>query len=1026
MCRLKSRRSAARPDCSSADSFSIPSLYARWLPFQVLVSTQPTDVANMTKRKLRADAPDPSQNVSAPSSAKKAKNRPSRVAAQRARSALQEEAKPEIPCDLSEDEVLRMLSAKNRRKSASSAKQASNTPSTKRSGTVPAAKACGPEREVKNSSSSASLNSSYDTETVDLSGPSTPSVRSGGTPSKKRAARPKQKDSAIGDYFHASSRPNKSGARIPPPQSSGRSKERSPAQNCVQVLSDTDQCSDRPSTGDTTSNVAASQIGARPVPTDDILEEPSDEDEPRGTGSTKQSGLDTNEDEDSEDDIPEDFGPRKGRSTVVKAEGVGGGSESVCGDGKEVHSSASSPAIKGKTTASIPILEVSDNDDNQSAPAKDEFREEDDNSVNDAVLKCLAKLLTRSGVQESRTRTIFKEINSMSSTLDDVLFRVMTVESHLKDVRANNVGSNSTGTGKRGSKKSEGGIAGWERIMTEKFRYIDCYFPPAMWKEAILHSAFEHIYNSTSSKWGREECIIALSGVLFARKNHGKKSLFETEIGKSASAFRKLILEKLLHLAREGKYPVVAPRSGVSLDPKPEWLGKYGEEMYIGKEHIKAGQLYHESKASNTPEYNRRISVGNGAEPNRKDYASFVMIHLYDIMNHLFIERRKRVRSAFCECFGYLFHQWSKVKDVHVNDDNLRLAWKVPFDEIVKAPDESLRDAETKDNNGVSADKANNIIFDFVARKKELWLFVAHDVIMARGVHGADGKRRIPGTERDVPKLYRRWMNMLAPACEFFMALAGVDDDEAPHQIMRFHSCSTRVLYHVGLFLRDVYNLHQSRDILDGFANGARKITVPKKQWDNILDFFDIFNSSDGGNDKAVVNATCAVFEEEYNANHKLTKAERLARAREEAGSDKTGPGEGVSRDESEKNEQESGATPHATKQSERESPGSPSDGKAPTISTDGSGTRGTTEKTDGDDHDVDDDAIARAVHARVGTLQLDDAVDDDGEQLESNVGKDNDNARRSHGDDDQHGERPRVEPINALIVPDTRVTKEK
>ena len=1033
--RLKSRCSAPPLNCSPANSVSIPSFYPRLLPFHILVSTQPTDSAKMTKRKIRADAPDPSQDVSAPSSAKKPKNRPSRVAAQRARSALQEEAKPESPCDLSEDEVLRMLSAKNRRKSASSAKQAANTPSTKQSGTVPAPKASAPQRAVKNPSSSGSLNSSDETETVELSGPSTPSVSSGGAPSKKKAARPKRKDSAIGDYFHSSPRPKKTGDRIPPSESSRPKAGSSPAQGCVEISSDSEEPVQVPSRGSAATNNSKSRNSPHHVPTGDaVLEQPSDDDdddpEPRGGRDFDQVDEDTNAHEGSDDEVPDEFGVQAGTSTVVKAETSAGASHSVTPGGDE-RSLTSLPVSKRTTTGDIDVFEVSDTDEQQSGQhhgsGDDGGSEEHGHDVDDAIVKCLTKLVTRSGVQEGRTRTILKEVNNMRNLLDDVLFRVMTVESHVEDVRANNVGSNNSSNGKRGSKKKDGGIAGWERIMSEKFQYVDCYFPPALWTEAILHSAFEHIHTSTSSSWGREECIVALSGVLFARKNHGKKSLFETDIGRSASAFRKLLLEKLLDLAREGKYSITAPTSGVSLEPKPEWLGKHEKEMYIDKDHIKAGQQYHESKASNTPEYNRRIAVGNGAAPNRNDFASYIMIHLYDVMNHLFIERRKRVRSAFCEAFGYLFHPWSKVKDVHVTDSSLRLAWRVPFEDIVKVPEEALRDAETEDKHGKSADRGNRVIFDFIAGKKELWLFVAHDIILARGVQGADGKRRIPGTERDIPKLYRRWMNMLAPACEFFMALAGVDDDVAPHQVMRFHSRSTSVLYHVGLFLRDVYDLHQSRDILDGFENGARRVTVGKEAWKNVLDFYDIFNTTDGGNDKAVVNATCAVYEEEYNRKHKYTKAERLARARHDAATSTGGPSGANSGHGTGKKIQGSDATSRASEQGEKKISSSQTPGKAPAKSIACDGGHENSVTTDRNSDDEDEAAIQRKVHARVNKLQLDDAVDDDPEQAggKDSTDNDNDDTDRRNGDHSESGQRPRAQPSNGLIVPDTRVTSE-
>ena len=407
-CRLKPRRSAARPNSSLGNSFSTPSFHARQHPCLVLVSTRPTHRANMTKRKITADARNQSQDVSSPSSAKKPKHRPSRVAAQRARSALQEEAKPESPCDYSEDEVLRMLSAKTRRKSASSGKQAANTPSTKRCGTEPTSKECGTDRVMKNSSSTCSPTSSDRTERVELSGPATPPMRSGGTPSKKRAARPKQKDSAIGDYFHASPRPKKTGDLIPPPQSSGLTSRRSSAQDCVEISSDPDEPADVPPTDGTATNNTKSRNSVRQVPRDvDALEQPSDDEEPRGGMHLEQVDVDTHVHEESDDDVPDEFGVRAGTSTVVKAEKSADASQSVK-TGGDVQSLNSLPVSKRTTTADIDIFELSDNDENKSGSAHGsedgDRNQEHDNDVDDAIVKCLTKLMTRSGVQEARTR----------------------------------------------------------------------------------------------------------------------------------------------------------------------------------------------------------------------------------------------------------------------------------------------------------------------------------------------------------------------------------------------------------------------------------------------------------------------------------------------------------------------------------------------------------------------------------------------------------------------------------------------
>ena len=208
--------------------------------------------------------------------------------------------------------------------------------------------------------------------------------------------------------------------------------------------------------------------------------------------------------------------------------------------------------------------------------------------------------------------------------------------------------------------------------------------------------------------------------------------------------------------------------------------------------------------------------------------------------------------------------------------------WKIPFEEVLLLESNSLRDAETEDKKGLNADKVNKVLFDYISGRKELRLFVSHDVILARGVGVAEGKRKIPGSQNDTARLFRHWKNMLEPTCEFFMAWAGMKDDCEHHEIMRYHPRSADVLYHVSFFLRDIFDLHQGRNIYNGFGEPPRRVDVTKEQWAGICDFFDIFSAADGSNDKAIVHATCAVDEEEYDRANKPTKAEKLRRERKE------------------------------------------------------------------------------------------------------------------------------------------------
>ena len=264
--------------------------------------------------------------------------------------------------------------------------------------------------------------------------------------------------------------------------------------------------------------------------------------------------------------------------------------------------------------------------------------------------------------QDNRSRIVAREVHSMRGILEDLLFRVTSLENEVKDVGAR-ASTAAPSANKKRAKKSDGGIAGWERKMENKFPNLHLYFPPALWKHAILYAAFEHLHTYTN-KYDRDRYMYTVAGLLLARKNHANKDIYDKPAGQSASAFRRIVLTKALELARAKTYANIKPTNGdVKVEQNPYWLGPFGKEMYITKTHVQAGQTYHEKKTSNTAAYNRRVSIGDGAEPERDDYAAYIMIRMYDIMSRFFIARRRKVRNNFCESFGYLFHKWTPVKD---------------------------------------------------------------------------------------------------------------------------------------------------------------------------------------------------------------------------------------------------------------------------------------------------------------------------------------------------------------------------
>ena len=79
--------------------------------------------------------------------------------------------------------------------------------------------------------------------------------------------------------------------------------------------------------------------------------------------------------------------------------------------------------------------------------------------------------------------------------------------------------------------------------------------------------------------------------------------------------------------------------------------------------------------------------------------------------------------------------------------------------------------------------------------------------------------------------------------------------------------------------MRDIFDLHRARNVMDGFGNGHRAVKLEESEWESVVQFYDIFSGADI---QPVINSTCAIDEDEYNTYNKPTKAEKEARAREE------------------------------------------------------------------------------------------------------------------------------------------------
>ena len=530
----------------------------------------------------------------------------------------------------------------------------------------------------------------------------------------------------------------------------------------------------------------------------------------------------------------------------------------------------------------------------------------------------LAQLLFMAQRQEIETKEMRRELALIRDGCDDIQFRLTNVENKMEDVKVTASAAPAPAIGGKRARRIDGGIAGYEHRMGNKFPHIALYFPDSLWTHAILYASIEHIWTTTSADFTMEEGMQAISAVLLARSNNGKKDIFDTEVGRRASMFRHTVLTSALQLARCGKYPPVLPSHFEDvLDDSPFWLGKRGKEFYITDEHVTLGQNHHEKRCSNTPEYLRRVAIGDGADPIPNDYAIFIMIRLYKIMNDRLGNCRRKVREDFCQVFGYLFLKWPAHRTCRVSENGLQVRWSIPFDSFGRMPSEKVREASMDGARGVDVDSNNRAVYRHTSSAcKELRLYVSHKVLLAKpgtipgkkksgveilrkarqgstpssaqrkgkgNTRGAQKVPAVPTESRDrkggddgieyEPVVFRRFISMLVPASAFLLAWAGLSVDTEPYKLLQYHNQSMRVLYNVAMLFREVFDLHPVRTIGDGRHNPAHSgRAAPDGLQGEVDKFFDMFVPANTVMERPLELATSCVDPEFYDLLHVVLK----------------------------------------------------------------------------------------------------------------------------------------------------------
>ena len=473
---------------------------------------------------------------------------------------------------------------------------------------------------------------------------------------------------------------------------------------------------------------------------------------------------------------------------------------------------------------------------------------------------------------ESFVVAVTRQLKAHTSMFDEVMFKLTTLLSAVEAI-AEKMGDNG-GENVPAEKKTrrERGIEGYKSLMSDKFPNVEQFFTIKLWNAAIMYANIEHLWTATTPDFGMVEGMTALCSMLFART--GKKDAFNTGVGKKASTYRFIVLSRAIFLARSGRFPP----DGDAQPEKPRWLGIHGKQPFIRDEHILSAQAQHEQKVAHTPEYQRRVSIGNGAEPNDDDCAVYIAARLYDFMNKMFMDHRRRAREDFASFFAYLFKPWDAFPKVCVSDRSIDLRWEVPFEEINRLTDEQIRGAMTLSTKEQNKDRWNKAVYEHMLGNKEMRLLVAHDVIM---VKGEGEERKSSSGPRGDSRLYRFWLSMLVPAAVLLMSWSGMPADMPVHRSLAYHPKFVHVLYNVANLLREVFDLHPARAI----RNGLKKTDKPSGRLFNgteeekalLQSFYDTLVPGKSLFERAMDTATMCIDKNVYDKNHRPTKSENAA-----------------------------------------------------------------------------------------------------------------------------------------------------
>lgn len=511
------------------------------------------------------------------------------------------------------------------------------------------------------------------------------------------------------------------------------------------------------------------------------------------------------------------------------------------------------------------------------------------------------KTLTKFREDNSHSTTkvdnsVLREVRIVFRTVEELKKKVESMEGTLNDIRAalqSNVGP--LGVKPPVSNDQKGGIEKYADIMKKHAPYILSYFPSELWQEAIFSATVNLVCrNCAEEMLSFKELHDIISIIMFSLYKKKKSEAFQEPTGVKVSDYRHSILLEAFKLARARKYPPDIPTDfqGV-LDDPPYWLQSDDDKSFITVTHMKNGQMRVEKCMSNTADYHTRVKIGNGKQkPVDGDIATFICATLHKHLSDSFRLKRRRVMEDFSETFGYLLAPWAPIKEVAVDEASLDMRWFVPFNNMIIEAKTNLPTTLESSTKEWNHLRRNQELYNNMIARKELMLWVSHDCTVKE--EDDDDEHEDEGDRETATSVqcFPHVINMTTPVIAILKACSGYSDKHSFPQLLRINVDSLRALYLLSIGFRDAVTVLANPAICDGLrTTQACVVPCSSKERKHVVEIMEMILASGTAMARAVKTSTMGVSRSEYN--RKLMTREMAAKSNDEDSSNENEKDEG-------------------------------------------------------------------------------------------------------------------------------------